>query len=287
MTWTQERHLPERAVSWAEGILGRRVTASAALTGGSSNQCHRLELEDGALAVLRCWTSRQHRDLWEFSAAREAAALALVRTSNCPVPDVLALDATGDRSDVPALLLEHAQGERPGTRDLADLDVGLLASAIAAVHDVVAPLSLPAFRPWCWRHELEAPIGSEARPEWSRLLEAAAAPDDEQTAGRSLLHGDFHIGNTLWAGGALSAVLDWPTASRGNPMADVARMAVLLDLVCGRGAAFVDAYGALTGRHLSAWWEARELLDRLPEDPADPVDLRLFDDQVRRVAARL
>jgi aminoglycoside phosphotransferase (APT) family kinase protein len=47
------------------------------------------------------------------------------------------------------------------------------------------------------------------------------------SGGTKLCHGDFHPENILISGGR-PFVLDWMTATRGNPLADVARTSVLL-----------------------------------------------------------
>ncbi|MCX6143729.1 MAG: aminoglycoside phosphotransferase family protein [Ignavibacteriales bacterium] len=50
---------------------------------------------------------------------------------------------------------------------------------------------------------------------------------DRLPGGNKLCHGDFHPENILMGGGK-PFVLDWMTATRGNPLADVARTSILL-----------------------------------------------------------
>jgi aminoglycoside phosphotransferase (APT) family kinase protein len=50
---------------------------------------------------------------------------------------------------------------------------------------------------------------------------------DRLPGGNKLCHGDFHPENILMSGGK-PFVLDWMTATRGNPLADVARTSILL-----------------------------------------------------------
>jgi len=50
------------------------------------------------------------------------------------------------------------------------------------------------------------------------VLEALAALPD----GDRLCHGDFLPGNVMLSPGGPAAIIDWPDASRGNPLADVA-----------------------------------------------------------------
>jgi len=56
-----------------------------------------------------------------------------------------------------------------------------------------------------------------------RLMERLA----ELPGGDRICHGDFHPGNIMLNGGD-GKVIDWIDASRGNPLADVARTSVLL-----------------------------------------------------------
>lgn len=57
----------------------------------------------------------------------------------------------------------------------------------------------------------------------STLLEAVG----RLSVGDSLCHGDFHPGNVMMTEGG-PVVIDWLDASRGNPLADVARTSLLL-----------------------------------------------------------
>ncbi|HTY38497.1 MAG TPA: aminoglycoside phosphotransferase family protein [Bacteroidota bacterium] len=50
---------------------------------------------------------------------------------------------------------------------------------------------------------------------------------DNLPEGQALCHGDFHPDNLLFQGNR-PFVLDWMTAARGNPLADVARTSILL-----------------------------------------------------------
>lgn len=278
--------IPGKAAAWVATEMGSPIATDVLLTGGLTNTHHLLTLVDGRKVVLRRWTNSKPSNVIEFSAAREASVLATLSGSGCPVPDVLAHDFLAEACDVPALVLTWVDGKPPELDRLDALDVETLASTLAVVHAVVAPPELPAFSPWCWRHELGVPRGTSVRPQWRLLLHAVAAgiPAGPEV----LLHGDFHPMNTLWSLGKLSAVLDWPSASRGHPLVDVARMAGFMNVISlGAGRRFADAYADSTGVHLTAWWEARDLLDRLPEHPDDELDLTMFDAYVDDVAARL
>jgi aminoglycoside phosphotransferase (APT) family kinase protein len=47
---------------------------------------------------------------------------------------------------------------------------------------------------------------------WKALSSAGTQPLERKSV---LLHGDYHAGNTLWAHGRLSGIVDWETVERG------------------------------------------------------------------------
>ncbi len=52
---------------------------------------------------------------------------------------------------------------------------------------------------------------------------------DELPDGESLCHGDYHPGNAIVSNGQIT-VIDWANATRGHPLADVARTSLLLTI---------------------------------------------------------
>lgn len=97
-----------------------------------------------------------------------------------------------------------------------------LARLHAAMHRRPAPGGLPALRERLAEaiRDPRAGLGPEA--------DAAAAAVEALPAGEALCHYDFHPGNVLGAGNRLR-IIDWLTAARGAPAADVARTRLLLD----------------------------------------------------------
>ena len=156
-------------------------------------------------------------------AQTEVAALQVLRVHGYPSPRAVEIVTVEGR---PGVVLERVDGSdlltRLGRRPLAVRKVGrAMAEVHAAMHEISAPAELPS------SHELLR----------ERILSAAPLPDELRAAvlallerlpgGDRLCHGDLHPGNLL---GSLSApvVIDWGDASRGDPIADVARSDLLL-----------------------------------------------------------
>ena len=97
-----------------------------------------------------------------------------------------------------------------------------LARAHAEVHEVAAPMGLPATKDLLAARIESAPLAPELKE--LALGHAAALPEGDR-----LCHGDFHPGNVLVASGRVS-IIDWPLASRGHPAADYARSALLMEI---------------------------------------------------------
>ena len=93
----------------------------------------------------------------------------------------------------------------------------------ATMHNCVVSADLPSMKNGLANSIRHAPnLTDDLRHSVLRQLDAL--PDDTQ-----LCHGDFHPGNVmLTARGPI--IIDWMTAKRGSPMADVARALLLLTL---------------------------------------------------------
>ena len=101
----------------------------------------------------------------------------------------------------------------------------LLAELQVRMHESVFLADVPA-----QRKRLQNKIkNAEALPEYlkPKLLRAL----DSLPEGDRVCHGDFHPDNVLISSGNAN-IIDWIDASRGNPLADVARTSIIL-----RGAA--------------------------------------------------
>lgn len=95
-----------------------------------------------------------------------------------------------------------------------------LAELHAELHSVRAPPALRPQREYLKDRIAAAALSIELRTRVERTL--ASLPD-----GNCICHGDFHPGNVLITDRG-PAIIDWINASRGNPLADVARTTVLV-----------------------------------------------------------
>lgn len=133
---------------------------------------------------------------------------------------------------------------RETARTLADLQV--------AMHEVAAP-SLPDVRAVVLGILEQSPLAflsTEERAEARRLVEALPEGD-------RLLHLDFHPENVFTVPGGY-AVIDWQTAVRGVPAADVAASFFLLkdaELWPGTPAVKKVLFGFIRRAYFAAYWQ--------------------------------
>lgn len=153
---------------------------------------------------------------------REAAAIAAASTVGAPVPAVFGRAELDGRA---GLLIERVDGpdmltlvaRRPWTLPAMGR---LLGSTHAVLHRVSAPPELPVLREKIARLLAEGDgLAAESLGFIRRRL-------DELEDGAALCHGDFQPANVLI--GKRNVVIDWASATRGDPAADVARTIVTL-----------------------------------------------------------
>jgi aminoglycoside phosphotransferase (APT) family kinase protein len=190
-----------------------------------------------------CWWigARRARSM----AAREARALRTVE----PFDDVPAPRLLGFRRFGPGwgLVMTRIQGRDFGSimhdqpaakpeciRQMARLHV--------AVHRHPAP-RLPSLRAWLTREIRKAGEADAAFPTGALLQRLAEMPEGDR-----LCHGDFHFSNVMGELGNAS-IIDWPSAMRGHPAADVCQSWLLMRRPPGErdAKAYIEAYAAESG----------------------------------------
>jgi aminoglycoside phosphotransferase (APT) family kinase protein len=218
-----------------------------------------------------------------YDVQREAAQMARAAAAGVPVAQVLEVDADGAVAGRPFLLLEFIDGDvllprRPwpqprGARLAAEI-VRLLALIHQAPCEPPAGQSAPARGAAArdvgaeeqirrWSNSLQSgPPGMPVLPSYvtAWLRERLPAPGGRLT----LIHGDYRLGNMIWQGDAVAAVLDWEESGLGDPYYDLAWLLMGTsrddDLVMGlmpRREA-IAMYGSLTAPvdlAVLGWWE--------------------------------
>jgi hypothetical protein len=96
----------------------------------------------------------------------------------------------------------------------------MLAHAALRVHGVQAPSDLPDLIEVSGERIAAADLDTRLREFALRVLQTLPAGD-------RLCHGDLHPGNTMVTAHGVS-IIDWPTATRGVPVADFARSMLIL-----------------------------------------------------------
>ena len=160
---------------------------------------------------------------------REAALLKEAAQRGVPVPRVLAAGRGGDDYSVPFVLTTFVDGESLAPRLLrrfaqeggGDDFARELGGHLARIHSMEVPQLLdPAgtdeHADWHGRYRA---LGVESAAfEWAfRWLEE----NSPQDIGRTLVHGDFRLGNLMVDDGRVTGVLDWELAHVGDPREDL------------------------------------------------------------------
>ncbi len=208
------------------------------LSGGNSNVTELLRHSGGTLIVRRAPTNAIS-DSASKGIAREYQMLNALK-GRAPVPDVIGFCADPGILGGPFIVMQCIDGVSITTTlpDLyADTDATLntigeeLIDALAAIHNVdwqALPLNRPAPPPGYLKLQIERwmKIRGSAPLRDLPLMQAVGAALLRQLPlppRSSIIHGDFHLDNTLFARDQprLAAVIDWELASLGDPLADL------------------------------------------------------------------
>ena len=273
---------------------GAGSSPSTPRAGGTSSAIHAVTVEDEhglrhPLVLRRYvradWLAREP-DLAEH----EARVLDLLAGSEVPAPRLVAVDPRGDECDVPAVLMTRLPGRIRWSPRRVDEYLDRLVAALVAIHAVAAPESL-RIRPFARYYEGETlypPAGSACPEAWARAIavHAGPAPTDE----RSFIHRDYHPGNVLWTGDAVSGIVDWASASIGCPDADVGHCRINLARHLGprgRGPVHRDVRRAGAGRgDYDPYWDLVAAVGMMDETGPESGWLPALDDVVARRGSR-
>ena len=233
---------PASALRWCAESVGRGATVVDVrpLAGGTSSAVHAVDLRDARGGLRRLVLRRFVRADWLAQepdlAVQEAAALTVAASVAVPTPLLVAHDADGARAAAPAILMTRLEGAvvwRPADAESFLRDLAAILPALHAA-PLPEPAALRAYSPYGLR--ISGPPPWSARPAmWRRALAAFRGPPP--VARRCFIHRDFHPGNVLWRAGTVSGLVDWASASVGEPDADVGHCRMNLARVLGLEAA--------------------------------------------------
>ena len=150
----------------------------------------------------------------------EARALQLAEHMPVPTPTLLALDATGDRADVPALVMSLLDGRPVWETRRGSSWVSQTVDAMLALHDVDASQTeLPQLATYAQKR-YDPPRWTTDPALWERAVELFHGPVPTSDVG--FVHRDFNPGNVLWVRDRLTGVVDWQSACVGPRSIDPA-----------------------------------------------------------------
>lgn len=229
--------LPDALRSWVEAEAGGAVVAASRHFAGASREAWNVDvrgrLEHEALRPLFLLRDRGDGE----GSARDAAVLRALEPTAIPVPRVFAqdphrstilLERLPGRSDFPAV--DQESEREPTARHLMELTSALHRLDPAKLP--IAHLECPATPEDCARPALlaarqaQAALGDAADPFFEFALSWLEANVPREQTRYALVHSDMGPGNFLFEGGRVTGIVDWEVAHFGDPMEDLAAIAI-------------------------------------------------------------
>lgn len=229
--------LPEPLLGWVEAESGGRVVRAARHFAGASREAWSLDVHSAStddsprpLFLLRDRGAGQ-------GSARDAAVLRALAATPIPVPRVVAyepgesvllLERLAGRSDFPSVDREAERA--PTARHLMELTGRLHELEIDDLE--IAHLATPGSPEDCARPAIagarsaQAMLGDSADPFFEFALSWLESNLPTQVSRYSLVHSDMGPGNFLYQAGRVTGIVDWEVAHFGDPMEDLAAIAV-------------------------------------------------------------
>jgi aminoglycoside phosphotransferase (APT) family kinase protein len=244
------------------GIGGGEIAANP-IGEGHSNVTYLIERGDHEVVLRR--PPRPPLPPSAHDVLREARLLRALSATPARVPEVLAVCADLDVIGAPFYVMERVQGDVIVTSIPEPLDTPAerrrialeLIDALVEIHGVD------------WRaaglEDFGKPTGYLERQlrrflglwELNKTREIPAvesvggwlAEKMPESGPATIVHGDFRLGNTLFAGGApaaLAAVLDWEMATIGDPLADLGYLCMMWTEAGDPSGGMRDSLGSVT-----------------------------------------
>lgn len=263
----------QRAVAEMLALPTVRIDAADARAGGMSHLNLVTLAPGGAKYVVRVAPPRG--PLEPYDLMHEITQVLLAERAGVPVAHPLGIGHTRSPGQVPFALYDHVSGEVlvPGSEYAlahADQVAEELIRTLVAIHgtDMDGALGDVPLAPETLLSRWSATLAEVTRtdtpvlPSYVRGWLGRHVPEPTD---RVLVHGDYRLGNMIWDGTRIAAVLDWEYADAGDPLFDLAWLLMGTsgddDLVMGLAprSTVVARYRELSGRRFSAaqlaWWE--------------------------------
>jgi len=247
--------------------LGIPIADLTRLSGGASRETWRFTA-DGRQLVVQLQRAGDIRDMMV-----EAAVVAAAGASGVPVP---AMVASGRRDDGGAFMIVEAISGETIARKIQRDDEFAKARSSFAERCGAALAQIHSIDP----DDIDGLDDPDQIEHYTTVFDELGEPHpvfeftrnwllEHRPAGtrRSLVHGDFRLGNLIVGPGGLSAIIDWELAHIGDPMEDLGWLCVKawrfggVDPVGGIGtradlfAAYEDAGGGTVDADAVRWWE--------------------------------
>ena len=229
--------LPDDLVAWIEDLGGGPLVAADRQPGGARKEAWFVDLvrPDGSVSAsfLRYDRSDPARTKDPWTLHREASVYLALQETAVPVPRVLGVHPVHQ-----AMLSERVEGatwfSRLTDRDEREATARDFITKLAALHALDArSLDLPYFPSIttvrdCVHAELDewegvlASRGGDGEPALTFSLSWLRRHVPDYDGPPVLVQGDTGPGNFMYAGGRVTAVVDWELAHLGDPMDDIA-----------------------------------------------------------------
>jgi aminoglycoside phosphotransferase (APT) family kinase protein len=227
--------LARDAHDWVERVTGGSIVRAERHLAGASRQAYSIDVERGD-DLVPLFLLRDNLGSGGGS-ARDGAVLQALAGTAVPVPYVhavapelgaLLLERVAGRSDFPAV--DDEREREPTARHLMALTAALHALDPASL--AIAHLGAPGDPGGHAAEQLAKAegaarlVGDRLAPLFSFALAWLRRNVPTDVARSSLVHSDMGPGNFLASAGRVTAVLDWEVAHWGDPMEDLAAIAV-------------------------------------------------------------
>lgn len=237
MSRTDRTRLPDALRKWVEHATQGLVTRSTSHHAGASRSAWSVDVE--VSASDRAWPLFLLQDKGSGGGSvRDAAVLRALVGSGVPVPEVVAAD-----QERAAILLSRLPGrsEFPAAdepKERQERTAAHLMALTARLHALdpsrlgIAHLALPKNPEDCARGTLAqarsaaAALGKGADPFYGFALDWLEANVPSSVERYSLVHSDMGPGNFLYEEGEITGIVDWEVAHVGDPMEDLAAIAI-------------------------------------------------------------